>query len=82
MSLLGTCVHLTCRGRGAEGGIASFWRFTAAIIVGNTDIVAHAQMLLKLYTYLQPERNKGVKFITLHFNRSYSMLCLFGVGWT
>jgi hypothetical protein len=38
---------------GRVGSIASFWRFTSAIIVDNTDVDGHAQMLLKLYNYLQ-----------------------------
>jgi hypothetical protein len=44
-------------GVGSGGvGIASFWGFTSAIIVGNTDVDGHAQMLLKLYNYLQSKK--------------------------
>jgi hypothetical protein len=39
-------------------GIASFWRFTSAITVGNNDVDGHAQMLLELHNYLQKEKRK------------------------
>jgi hypothetical protein len=66
MTLLPTCVHLTCRGGG--GQVALFWCFTTAIIVYNrpTDIDEHAQMfqvLLKLYNYLHSERREQNPYI-------------------
>ena len=81
----GTCVRLTCRGRGSKWGvggrrgIAPFWRFTSAIIVRNTDVDGHAQMLLKLYNYLQSakrkrKKEKRIQFIMRYFNRRYRLL--------
>jgi hypothetical protein len=62
------------------GEIASFWRFTSAIIVGNTDVDGHAQMLLKLYIYLESKKEKRVQLIMAYFNRRYNLLRFWQCG--